>query len=222
MKEVAILSGDLINSSKYPKGVLLEVIAAIKTVFSSLETQYPKSGISFSIYRGDSFQGVTEQPELALTVALQLKAAVNMYTAEKHSTKAKTPVADLRIAIGIGEAEYQKGSLAESNGPAFQYSGRTLDAMKAEGVKMALTTAYPEINDEFKVSLKLLDSITNRWSTASAEVVFYLLKGLTEQQIANELDRSQAAIHLRKKAAGWEEIQLLLQRYQQITKKYFS
>jgi hypothetical protein len=131
------------------------------------------------------------------------------------------PKADIRISIGIGEASYQKNALTESNGEAFQLSGRTLDTMKSEGAKIALTTTVNEINAEFKVHLKFLDAVTNRWSIASAEVVYYLIKGYKEQEIAHTLNRSQAAINQRKKAAGWDAIKLLLERYVSIAKTQF-
>lgn len=221
MKNLSVISGDFINSSQYEANLLKTILKHLKAEFTMIENQLSAEGVHFSIYRGDSFQGVLENPVKALSVALQIKAFVNKTVSKAAQTKSKTPIADIRISIGIGEADYDKTSITESNGAAFHFSGRTLDKMKLEGSKMALTTANKEINAEFLVSFAFLDAITNRWSTASAEVVYYLLKGYTEQQIANEIGRSQAAINLRKKAAGWEEIQLLLKRYEQVAKKYF-
>lgn len=221
MKKIAILSGDLVNSTSYEAKTLKSVVEVLKKEFVVLKKQYPNENMSFSIYRGDSFQGVIENPVLALPIAMQIKTAVSSYTDIKDLPKNAMPAADIRISIGVGEAIYQKDAIAESNGEAFQFSGRTLDIMKSEGMKMALTTANKEINSEFKVHLKFLDATTDRWSVASAEVVYYLLKGYKEQDIAHELSRSQAAINQRKKAAGWDEIKLLLERYLNIAKNHF-
>lgn len=221
MKNIAILSGDLINSSEYEPATLKTVVEVLKKEFLAIEAQYPKERLAFSIYRGDSFQGVIENPTLALSIALQIKAAVNAVTNKKIQSKSAMPIAGIRISIGIGEATYQKDALEESNGEAFQFSGRTLDIMKSEGMKMALTTGNADVNAEFKVQLKFLDATTDRWSIASAEVVYFLLKGFKEQEIAGKLSRSQAAINLRKKAAGWDEIKLLLERYHQVAQQYF-
>ena len=221
MKKIAILSGDLVNSTSYEAKTLKSVVEVLKKEFDVLKKQYPNENMSFSIYRGDSFQGVIENPVLALPIAMQIKTAVSSYTDIKDLPKNAMPAADIRISIGVGEAIYQKDAIAESNGEAFQFSGRTLDIMKSEGMKMALTTANKEINSEFKVHLKFLDATTDRWSVASAEVVYYLLKGYKEQDIAHELSRSQAAINQRKKAAGWDEIKLLLERYLNIAKNHF-
>ena len=221
MKTIAVLSGDLINSSEYTPKTLKAILAILKRELKRIKSAYADEAMTFSMYRGDSFQGVIENPELALRIALQIKCAINSYSEENEGAKNKTPKADIRIAIGIGEAEYDKNALAESNGQAFQYSGRTLDAMKGQGLKMALTTPNPDLNDEFKVSCAFLDTTTNRWSVASAEVVYYLLQNYKEQAIAKAVERSQAAINHRKQAADWDAINLLLQRYETVAKKHF-
>ncbi|MBA3986202.1 MAG: hypothetical protein H0X63_06450 [Flavobacteriales bacterium] len=215
---VAVLTADLINSTTYDKKTLQQVIAVLKEEFEELNT---REDAIFAIFRGDSFQGILKQPKDALHIALQLKTSICKVQSATQK-KSSSPMADVRIAIGIGEAEYNENAIAESNGEAFHLSGKTLDLMKSENKKISLKTANAEINGEFQVSLKFLDSLTDKWSIASAEVVYFLLKGLKEQQIANELHRSQAAIHLRKKAAGWEEIQLLLQRFEQNIENYTS
>tara|TARA_R110000850_G_scaffold80862_1_gene173511 strand:- start:57587 stop:58228 length:642 start_codon:yes stop_codon:yes gene_type:complete len=212
---VAVLTADLINSTSYEKTFLKEVVNVLKKEFDSISKE---QDALFTIFRGDSFQGIIKHPEGALHIALRLKAAV-LKVQDPTQKKSNMPVADVRIAIGIGEADYNEKAISESNGEAFHYSGHTLDAMKSENKKLSLKTGNENINNEFKVSLKFLDSLTDKWSIASAEVVYYLLKGMKEQQIADLLKRSQAAINLRKKAAGWEEVQLLLHRFNQVFSK---
>ncbi len=212
---VAVLTADLINSTSYEKALLAEVIKVLKAEFEAIAKE---QDALFTIFRGDSFQGIIKHPEEALQIALRLKAAV-LKVENSAQKKSNVPVADVRIAIGIGEADYNERAITESNGEAFHFSGHTLDAMKAENKKISLKTTNENINSEFKVSLKFLDSLTDKWSIASAEVVYYLLKGMKEQQIADLLKRSQAAINLRKKAAGWEEVQLLLHRFNQVFSK---
>ncbi len=212
---VAVLTADLINSTSYEKTFLKEVVNVLKKEFDSISKE---QDALFTIFRGDSLQGIVKHPEDALHIALRLKAAV-LKVQDPNQKKSNMPVADVRIAIGIGEADYNEKAISESNGEAFHYSGHTLDAMKAENKKLSLKTGNENINNEFKVSMRFLDSLTDKWSIASAEVIYYLLKGMKEQQIADLLKRSQAAINLRKKAAGWEEVQLLLHRFNQVFSK---
>lgn len=212
---VAVLTADLINSREYDKSFLKEILALLKKEFEAISKEHDAI---FTLFRGDSFQGIIKHPEDALQIALRLKTVV-LKVENSEKKKSNIPMADVRIAIGIGEADYNEKAITESNGEAFHFSGLTLDTMKDENKKISLKTGNDNINDEFKVSLKFLDNLADKWSIASAEVIYYLLMGMKEQQIADLLQRSQAAINLRKKAAGWEEVQLLLQRFKQVFSK---
>ncbi|NNJ81831.1 MAG: hypothetical protein HKP11_06520 [Flavobacteriaceae bacterium] len=218
---IAVITGDLVNSSQFSHTRLQAIIQRLKNEFETIQSEKRTNRITFTMFRGDSFQGIVEDPCEALQISLQIKALINSFNDSGEVAGNTVPIADVRISIGIGEASYDLDAINVSNGEAFQFSGRTLDSMKAEHVKMALRTANAQINDEFRVHMKFLDSITDRWSMASAEVVYFLLKRYKERQIAQKLNRSQAAINHRKKAAGWDEIQLLFDRYEQVIKKQF-
>jgi len=211
---IAVLTADLIDSSLYEENVLEQVLDTLKHEFEDITGEYNQDEVRLQIYRGDSFQGIIKSPENALKIALQIKTAINrIHFKETVKNKAYSKIADFKIAIGIGEQELEREAISESNGPAFQFSGRTLDEMKSEHRKTKLKTDSEEINDEFNTSLFLLDTITDKWSTASAEVVYYLLKGLKEREAAVAINISQSAVNQRKKAAGWDAISVLLERY---------
>jgi len=219
---VAVLTADLVKSSLYDEEVLEKVLNALKAEFVQIKDSYGEDNVRLKIYRGDSFQGVIKKPEEALIIALQIKAAVNRIHLKKtKKNKAYSKIADFKIAIGIGNQNIEREAISESNGQAFQFSGRTLDEMKTGNRKTRLKTELEEVNAEFNTSFFLMDTITDKWSTASAEVVYYLLKGLKEREIAKEIDISQSAVNQRKKAAGWDAISELLTRYRNvITKRY--
>ncbi|HEY9185648.1 MAG TPA: hypothetical protein VIM94_10005 [Salegentibacter sp.] len=214
---IAVLTADLIDSTHYSEPLMSRVMTVLKEEFIDIEKTQPSS--DFNIYRGDSFQGVLKDPAEALVVMLQLKTAILRISTTK---KGKLREADLRIAIGIGSLDYRGNTIEESNGQAFQFSGRSLDKMKYESRKTRLKTPNEHINGEFDASLFLFDEITDRWSTASAEVIYFLLKGLKEKEIATALGISQSAVNQRKKAAGWEAVNALLVRYHHIISKTFT
>ena len=189
--------------------------------FSELEKSLGNDS-KFEIYRGDSFQGIINSPDLALLVALKIKTAINsLHLKGEETNKAFKREADLRMAIGIGSYDFKRDSVLESNGEAFQNSGRTLDDMKKENRRLKLKTPNQEVNSEFNTSFYLFDTISDKWSTASAEVIYYLLKGFKETEIADELGISQSAVNQRKKAAGWDAIEVLLDRYQKVITQHF-
>ena len=217
---IAVLTADLIDSSLYEENVLLEVLNSLKKEFKTITEEYDPNEIRLQIYRGDSFQGIIKSPENALQIALQIKTAINrIHFKETKKNKAYSKIADFKIAIGIGAQGIEREAITESNGPAFQFSGRTLDEMKTEHRKTKLKTDFEEVNAEFNASLYLLDTITDKWSTASAEVVYYLLKGFKEREVAAAIDISQSAVNQRKKAAGWDAISVLLDRYREVILK---
>ncbi len=219
---IAVISADLLSSSSYSKTLLEKVIMVLKEEFRQVKSEFSESP-EFKIYRGDSFQGIIAKPEESLKIALQIKAAINsLHTNDTASAKAFKREADLRLAIGIGTYDFKRNSISESNGQAFQFSGRTLDSMKGDNRKTLLKTPLEEVNDEFDVSFFLLDTLLEKWSTASAEVIYYLIKGYKETDIASELDISQSAVNQRKKAAGWDAIDALLTRYHIVVSKNFS
>lgn len=220
---VAVLTADLVESSLYEEEVLEKVLNALKAEFTHIRDNYGEDNVRLKIYRGDSFQGVIKKPEEALKIALQIKAAVNRIHLKKtKKNKAYSKIADFKIAIGIGTQNIEREAISESNGQAFQFSGRTLDEMKTENRKTRLKTELEEVNAEFNTSFFLMDTITDKWSTASAEVVYYLLSGLKEREIASEINISQSAVNQRKKAAGWEAISELLIRYRDVITTRFN
>ncbi len=213
--QIAVITADFIGSSGHDFQTREALIAVVKSESKKL------TGSSFELYRGDSFQGVIYEVPLALAIVLQIKTAVNRlrFENEKLDAKSKKIQIDFRVAIGIGEQSFYFDRVGESDGDAFQYSGRQLDIMKSQRRVITLTTKNEEINKEFNVSLQFLEELMERWSMASAEVVYYLLQGYKEISIAKEIGISQAAVNFRKKAAGWDLIVLLLDRYKQIAQK---
>ena len=209
---IAVLTADLIDSSAYEPAFLEQVIETLQSQFDYFEEKLTEKKANFSIYRGDSLQGIINRPEKALLCSLLLKTALNKLASKQNSTIIK---ADLKLAIGIGSFDLKRDEISESNGEAFQFSGRTLDDMKAGSRKMMLKTSNLDINAEFDVSLALFDFIADRWSTASAEVIYYLLQGLKEKEIAEIVGISQSAVNQRKKAAGWDPISGLLKRFEE-------
>ncbi len=217
---IAVLTGDLVDSSSYSQPHMDAIIQRLNLEFKTIVDDSSANSLNFSMFRGDSFQGITENLSSALVLALRIKALVNSYS-EEGNGRNKTPITDIRISIGIGEGHYDTKTIHISNGEAFQLSGRILDEMKAKNETIRLTTSVSEVNEEFLVHMRMLDSLISRWSISSAEVVYFLLNNYKERAIADKLNRSQAAINLRKKASGWEEIKILLNRYERVIKKYF-
>jgi hypothetical protein len=124
---------------------------------------------------------------------------------------------DARIGIGIGTANYQLERVIESDGEAFRFSGSLIDKMKKNRIGLAIKTPWKEVNEELEISFQLLDSLINKWSSPSAEVVHYcLLLGLTQQELSNKLKVSQPAIHKRLALASFDVVQSAINRFEKL------
>lgn len=203
----AVLTGDIIDSTKYSKEDLNTILNTINKEFSEFSKKYKAD---FKLFKGDSFQGVVLEPHLALQLALLLKTSIGSVPIKGSS------IPDFRMAIGIGTIDLERASILESNGEAFQFSGRTLETMKGDYPRLLLKTANEQINDEFDVHFSFLDSISSKWSRESAEVVYYLLQNFKEREIAEQLGIYQSAVNQRKKVAHWDSVSMLLKRYQSV------
>ncbi len=194
----AVITGDIINSSATKNRNLL--IDKLKEEFGLLEKS--KSN-SFSLYRGDAFQGVCNAAD-AFHIFLKIKALLI------------TQQSDVRIAIGIGPIEHMKQNLAESDGTAFRLSGRTLDSLKPANQNFMIKTVSDDFNKELHLSCQMLDIMLSNWTTKATEVLYYALDNKTQLEIAEILNISQSAVHQRLQTAHWSIIELFMIRYKEI------
>ncbi len=210
----AVITGDLIDSTKYTSEELDTILDTVNQEFEYFRSAHDTD---FKLFRGDSFQGIVLDPTIALDLVIAIKTAVNKIPIKN---KKISGLPDFRIAIGIGTINLKRESILESNGEAFQFSGKALDTMKGDYPRLLLKTADDDLNDEFNVHFSLLDSVTSKWSMSSAEVIYYLHKGYKEVKIAETLGINQSAVNHRKKVANWDSISLLLDRYRSAVSKY--
>jgi hypothetical protein len=214
-KVFAVITGDIVNSSQMDIDTRRTLLNSLKKIFKKLSYSLEggKMAAPFEIYRGDSFQGILETPLDALKIAVLIKAGlrISFKTSLKRSW-------DARIAIGIGEIDFFQSKGSEGDGPAFRRSGPVLDEMKGE-IRLIIRTPWPQADQEFEVATAFLDVIISKWSTSQAEVILQLINGFTQQQIAKQLNISQAAVNYRLKNAGWNALHKFLNRYEQVIKE---
>lgn len=208
----AVLTGDIINSSKLKVADRKKLLEALATLFDNYKVRNRnnlKIKITFEVYRGDSFQGLLDAPEQGLLMALLIRT----YLQSKVIVGNRLIVSDARIAIGIGSVSLAAATLAESDGEAFRFSGRLLDTLKKQPNQIAIKSRRLTLDDEVNTSLVLLEGIISKWTASQAEVVYYKLQGYTEVIIAEMLRIRQPAVNQRAKAASWVAVERLLLRY---------
>lgn len=222
----ASITGDIISSKNISLSQRDLILEKLQTDFNNISENFPLR-YPFEFLRGDSFQGVSKDLKDALKITLSIKAIFKkngITTSDSLNKKNGRSYKNLdaRISIGLGPIEYLHQQLSLSDGTALQLSGRSLEKMKSLNQKLIVITEHDEINRELRVELKLLDAIIEKWTTHSAEVVYYLLQGNNETQTAQKLGISQSAVNQRKKTANWDAIVMLLDNFESLILQFYT
>jgi hypothetical protein len=208
----AIISADVINSKKLSlksRKQLPERIEDLMNKFLGKEGRY-------SMERGDFIQ-VEVPPAQGLSMLLLLKTRLNSMGSGPKILKQENKTVDIRISLGIGNVDLKGKTVGLSDGPAYQLSGRGLDQIKSNRQTLIMQCEDKDFNEELRVMAASLEFITNKWTKGSAEIISLLIEGKKEMEIAEILKISQSAVNQRKKTAGWEVINMMLQRYEMKT-----
>src|SRR5690554_1531637 len=194
----AVITGDIINSTKVDPKIWLPILkeALNKTGNSPKE---------WEIYRGDSFQLYINDPLFALTIAIQIKAAIKTIKA-----------LDVRMAIGIGTIEHISNKVTEANGPAFIYSGERFEGLKKEKLNLVLRSDWPQFDQDINLFLKLALLIMDHWTESAAEMIKISLDNPNKAQseLGSLIGIKQNAVSSRLKRAAFEEISEMIEVYQ--------
>ena len=185
---IAVLTGDLVNSTKMSNEIYSSAIKTLKTFLKEVNEKYGAIG---EIYRGDGFQVQYPDPIYALKSTLLLKLALHLST---YSTK---PIqCTLSLAYGAHNIYDEKPNT--SSGPAFVNSGRGLE--KTQRGELSLQFDPQEEAGEIKLLNQFLNHLLNRLTKTQAELLYQYIEcnfaehkkiaeitGTTRQNISNRL-----------------------------------
>jgi DNA-directed RNA polymerase specialized sigma subunit len=202
---IAIITGDIINSEGHKAS---EWISVLKKQF----LEWGKNPTDWEIYRGDEFQ-LKIAPESALRAAFQIKAAIK-----------STKNLDVRMAIGLGTETFKGDTVSESNGDAYQRSGRIFETLKEEKLTLAIATVNEKEDQSLNLMLRLALDFMNEWTSVSAELITIALANpkMSQQEIAEQLNIQQSAVSQRQKRARLDLVLQLLEYYSQSVKRMKS
>lgn len=200
---IAVITGDIINSRA------LSDPQAWMTPLKALFEEWGPAPRTWEIYRGDSFQVGIENPLTALSAAMRIKAVIRSVPPDEEDKRVAS--IDVRMAIGIGEKEYDAPRISECNGTAFVNSGELFEKIKREKINLAVRSPWPEFDQEINLYLRLALISMNSWSITSGELMNTLLKHpeLNQQEIAALLNIEQNSASGRYKRANVEEMLLM-------------
>ena len=208
----AVITGDIIKSTYISDHA--KMIRSLKLIMQRLEEHgYVRTG-RWEIFRGDSFQLVTE-PEKALLAALILRSGFRGGVYRLASPLVVEDMLDesidVRLSIGVGGVGEVPDPISESYGEAFTLSGKMLEAITGEGLRLIVVTPDEQLNAHFEMVFRLMDVIISDWSENSSQAIYRnLLTGETQKETADFLGITQSSVQNRLKIGHIDEINYLL------------
>lgn len=195
----AVLTGDIIRSSRLPTETLDAAMAALESGAAAMGRWDGSGETRFERFRGDGWQCLAPSPRLALRATLFLRA----------SLRAASRKVETRVSIGIGPARLSTTGLAAASGPAFELSGRGLDKM-ARARNLAIAWANPPPSaPAIGAIVALCDEVSRLWTQRQAELLLEALSPGDEPQevLAGRRGISQQAVAKHLRAGGGAAIQ---------------
>lgn len=207
MRQIAILSADLINSS----GISMEerkiLYQKVQEAFTALEKLYD---FTYERVKGDEYQLKTNKLTDILRVAILLKLWVKSISIGKKSYKP-----DIRISIGIGKVEIEESRLSESDGEAYTLSGRTLSSLK-QNKKSFEIISHSTYKNEFILLSSFINYYFSSLTASQCLVLYYKVLNITETKIANLLNISQPTINRHAKSGDFNTLNELIQFFENL------
>jgi hypothetical protein len=175
-KQVAILTGDIIRSSRLDPAVQRRIPGTIRASAREAQKAFGKEAIPYvaDIFRGDSWQLAVMDPALGTRVGLFLRAHLLGLPPERRL--------DSRVAVGLGPVtRIPHGSISEGTGRAFELSGKTSDTMPKR--RRIANCRKDGLYLKRVVVCALMDSRSRTWTSLQGRAVAYAA-GLSQEEIA--------------------------------------
>ncbi len=192
----AVLTGDIVGSSKMSDKLREQTFSRIRKQLEFV--QQGKTAYPLSIYRGDSWQILLDDPKDALRLTLLIRTALLMGDFDGNNR------ADTRVSIGIGTVDkIDPEDVTLSYGEAFTLSGHNLEAMKK---KQRMAFAAPALTQGDCITgavIPLLDVLIDKLTAKQARAMNGALRGLLQQEIAKECHITQQTAKMHLDRAGW-------------------
>lgn len=189
---IAVISGDIVNSTKLSSAQFETLLARIQDIQQWITAGHVAN--AHSIERGDEFQTVVHDIEFALKYTLVYRVGI----------KALGKEFDSRISFAIASQADLRALVSQSMGKAFVLSGRGLKALK--GDRLVFSAESKELSKQFELLIKYLDRQLTALTARQCAVMLPMLQAtaaLSINELAEKLDVATATASKSLKASGW-------------------
>jgi hypothetical protein len=198
----AVVTADIVNSTLVKAADFNDLSDKIKAI-------YEKDKIEF--YRGDSFQVLVNDAQ-----KIFLQSILSRLLAMQYSNKQKV---DIRMSISLGKLNSNSGKIGSNMDDLFVRSGRAFDKFQNSTRRLYVVSGNESIDFTFEIMAEYMDSLLENITPRQAEVLYYMLKGMSQVEIARQLDKTTATINQHVKTARYTEIESLLKKFVILTQQ---
>lgn len=201
-----IVSADVVDSTSLDRTAILQLRKDIyNSFFYDLAEKYP----SFwgRVVRGDTIECCFSQAQFSFRATLLAKCWMKNW-AEVNGGSSNMRRFGLRCSIGIGTMRIVDKEEDLLDGDAIYIAGRNLDYISGKDIPVAfgMNSSYTDVEALIANNLLLVDALFYELTSRQSEVLYLKLMGYPEMEIARMLGISQAAVNLRARNAGWQQI----------------
>lgn len=203
----AVITGDIVDSQQLPSTQFQDVIEALNTYLTRLQTDY---SFAYDIFRGDSYQLVIPGAGNAADIATRLLLFL----------KCRERPVSVRQCIGLGKpAQNRPASVKTAMGEAFTLSGRGLDGMKRPG--LMVSTADASLNRQLDLVTKYFSNHLEKLTRVQAEVLLGYMEGHkpSHEQLADLLGKTRSNVTRILNASQYHLIDDYLVYYAELVEK---
>ena len=197
-KFYAVITGDIIGSSKLSDQYRKKLYDIMKAGGSELRQIYPKDTIplDIDIFRGDSWQLLISDPKTCIRLGLLYRLYIKAYMQD---------LVDTRMSIAVGRISFiPDNRVGEGEGRAFFLSGEGLESMPPYCSMAFSIDPRDSINSEVLNSIVvLIDAIVSNLTEKQSLALYGALLNLTQKKVASLWDppiKQQTVAKLLKKA----------------------
>ncbi len=204
-KKYAVITGDIVDSSKLPKAQRQALPGLIAKASQESRKAFPDAvPLAADVFRGDGWQLLVSDPVRSLRVGLFFRACL-------RSASERGRGLDTRLAIAVGSVDFVRERVSQGDGEAYRLSGRALEAMPRKQ-RLLLAISGAKDAQALTVIVRLIDVLAQRWTGRQALAVRAALRGLTHEKIAKAWPGSisQQAVTKHLDGAQWPAIEAAL------------
>lgn len=210
VRPIAVLSGDIVRSTELEHSIYEDLLYTLHNQLSLIRSLNPNN--KFEVTRGDSFQVLVRDVENAATYALLLRT----------SLKSRNNNYDCRISLAIGHDVSIRHTIGSSTGDAFTLSGRALDNMTTDTLK--ISTLVQPFNEHFGLLTKYVDHQISEMTERQCAITYIILKNqdsLTQKEIAELLGVNRVSVNRSINSANLNLITEYTQLFSQKVREFF-